>query len=111
MLLIYNVVAYRELIRQGEGGEVLKVRWWFTRGAALKRLFSESQPTGARPPSSWRRRFFGVLTTVARRDFFVFAWLVLALVGLGPIILLYAFGLALVNFVGAVGQLIYRART
>jgi phosphatidylglycerophosphate synthase len=110
MLLTYNIVAYRELIRQGEGGEVLKVRWWFTRGAALKRVFSEGQPTGPSQPSIWRRRLFGLLTTIARRDFFLFAWLVLALVGLGPVILLYAFGLALTNFVGAIGQLIYRAR-
>jgi hypothetical protein len=106
MLLVYNAVAYRELIRQGEGGEVLKVRWWFTRGASLKRVFSENAPEG---PRSLGSRLFALLAAVSRRDFFVFAWLVLALLDLGPVILVYAFLLALANFVAAVGQLVFKA--
>src|SRR5262249_10786136 len=38
MLLFYNIVAYRELIHQGEGGEVLKIRWWFAYGQSLKSM-------------------------------------------------------------------------
>jgi len=37
-VLFYNVVAYRELRRQGEGGEVLKVRWWFAPRGDMKGL-------------------------------------------------------------------------
>jgi hypothetical protein len=103
MLLTYNVVAYRELLRQGVGGEVLKIRWWFTGGASLKGLFSRAGGTG-------KGRVFEVLGVMGRRDFFVFAWLVLALLDLGPIVLVYALGVALLNFVVAVGQLLWRNR-
>jgi phosphatidylglycerophosphate synthase len=100
MLVTYNAVAYRELVRQGEGGEVLKVRWWFNRGASFKGLYAGSAG-GVRGP------LFAVLTTLGRRDFFVFSWLVLALIQLTPVTLLYAFVLALANFIGAVGQLLW----
>ncbi len=106
MLVTYNAVAYRELVRQGEGGEVLKVRWWFTGGASFKRLYG--QPGADAPGSRIKSAAFGLLTTLGRRDFFVFAWLVLALLHLHGVILLYAFLLALANFVGAVGQLLWK---
>jgi hypothetical protein len=107
MLLVYNAVAYRELIRQGEGGEVLKVRWWFTRGASFKRLFSRGP---AEAPPTLRGRLFALVSAMGRRDFFVFSWLVLALLDLYPVILLYAFAIALTNFVGAMGQLLFSKR-
>ena len=37
MLLTYNIIAYRELVKQGEGGEVLKIRWWFATGRPSSR--------------------------------------------------------------------------
>jgi phosphatidylglycerophosphate synthase len=77
MLLTYNAVAYRELHRQGEGG----------RGAegalvvpARRRRQAAGQPAGPHAP----------LSTVARRDFFLLAWLVLAAVGLVPVVQVYA---------------------
>jgi phosphatidylglycerophosphate synthase len=103
MLITYNAVAYRELARQGEGGEVLKVRWWFNRGASFKGLYTGSG-------GAVRGRLFGIFTTFGRRDFFVFAWLVLALLNLKPVILLYAFMLALAGFVAAVGQLVWKTK-
>jgi phosphatidylglycerophosphate synthase len=96
MLLTYNVIAYRELIKQGEGGEVLKVRWWFARGQTFKAMTGSSGGT------------FSFLNTIGKRDFFVFAWLVLAVLDLLPAILLYAFVLALAYGGAAVGQLIVR---
>jgi phosphatidylglycerophosphate synthase len=94
MLLTYNIVAYRELIKQGEGGEVLKVRWWFARGRNLKAMQSESGG------------LFAMLNVIGKRDFFVFAWLVMAVLDLLPVILLYAFIVALVYFVTAIGQIL-----
>jgi phosphatidylglycerophosphate synthase len=95
MLLTYNAVAYRELVRQGEGGEVLKVRWWFLRGADVKELVARQ---GGGP--------MRILTAVARRDFFVLAWFVLALAGLFPVVLVYAMLVVIPSFVIAIGQLV-----
>lgn len=97
MMLFYNVVAYSELIRQGEGGEVLKVRWWFTRGQDMKAL-AQKRASGA---SGW-------LYAIGRRDFFVLAWFVLALFDLLPVVALYALFVALTSFVGACGQILWR---
>jgi phosphatidylglycerophosphate synthase len=96
MLLTYNLVAYRELIKQGEGGEVLKVRWWFAKGQSFKDMTGSSG--GA----------FSFLNIIGKRDFFVFAWLVLAALDLLPVVLLYAFVLAAAYAGAAIGQLVVR---
>src|SRR6185295_10690726 len=101
MLLTYNAVAYRELVRQGEGGEVLKVRWWFTGGADLKVILGSGKKRGG---------LGGVLLVIGRRDFFVLAWLLLALAGLAPAVLVYSFVIAAVNFSAAIGQLLWRRK-
>jgi hypothetical protein len=94
MLLFYNVVAYRELIRQGEGGEVLKIRWWFAYGQSLKSMSG----AGSGPLKG--------LLMIGKRDFFVLAWLGLACFDLLPVALLYALVLAIVYAGVAVGQLL-----
>ena len=93
MLLFYNIVAYRELVKQGEGGEVLKIRWWFAYGQSLKSMSG----AGAGPLKA--------ILMIGKRDFFIFAWLVLAYFDLLPIVLLYALVLAIVYAGVAVGQL------
>jgi hypothetical protein len=93
MLLFYNIVAYRELVKQGEGGEVLKIRWWFAYGQSLKSMSG----AGSGPLKA--------ILMIGKRDFFVFAWLVLAYFDLLPIVLLYALVLAIVYAGVAVGQL------
>jgi hypothetical protein len=93
MLLFYNIVAYRELVKQGEGGEVLKIRWWFAYGQSLKSMSG----AGTGPLKA--------ILTIGKRDFFIFAWLVLAYFDLLPIVLLYALVLAIVYAGVAVGQL------
>jgi phosphatidylglycerophosphate synthase len=100
MLLTYNVVAYRELVRQGEGGEVLKVRWWFAGGGDLKATYATGKGQGLK----------GALFMLGRRDFFIAAWVVYALVGLAPLILIHALTVAAVNFTVAVGQIVWRVR-
>lgn len=92
----YNFVAYRELVRQGEGGEVLKVRWWFARGGSLKGMYDGRKLSPSR-----------MLMALGRRDFFLFAWLVFAAVGLRRLIVLYVAILASANLVAALGQLIF----
>jgi hypothetical protein len=94
MLLFYNIVAYRELVRQGEGGEVLKIRWWFAYGQSLKSMSG----AGSGPLKG--------LLVIGKRDFFVFAWLVMAYFDLLPVVLLYALVLAIVYAGVAVGQLL-----
>jgi phosphatidylglycerophosphate synthase len=96
MLLVYNIIAYRELVKQGEGGEVLKVRWWFAKGASFKSMTGSSGG------------LFSFINIIGKRDFFVFAWLVLAILDLLPVVLLYAFILALAYAGAALGQLFVR---
>jgi hypothetical protein len=93
MLLFYNIVAYVQLVKQGEGGEVLKIRWWFAYGQSLKSMGG----AGSGPLKA--------ILTIGRRDFFIFVWLGLAYFDLLPIVLLYALVLAIVYAGVAVGQL------
>ena len=97
MLLTYNIIAYRELVKQGEGGEVLKVRWWFARGTTFKEMTGSSGD------------LFSWINIIGKRDFFVFTWMVLAIVDLLPVVLFYAFILALAYGGAALGQLFVRA--
>lgn len=94
MLLFYNVVAYRELVRQGEGGEVLKIRWWFAYGQSLKSMSGAG--SGA----------LKAVLMIGKRDFFIFAWMVLAYFNLLPIVLLHALVLAISYAGAAAGQLL-----
>jgi phosphatidylglycerophosphate synthase len=96
MLLTYNIIAYRELVRQGEGGEVIKVRWWFAKGASFKDMTGSSGG------------LFSFLNIIGKRDFFVFAWMILAILDLLPVVLVYAFLVALAYGGAAVGQLFLR---
>ena len=96
LLLTYNVIAYRELVKQGEGGEVIKVRWWFAKGASFKDMTGSSGG------------LFSFLNIIGKRDFFVFAWLVLAILDLLPVVLAYAFVVALAYGGAALGQLVVR---
>lgn len=98
MLLTYNVIAYRELVKQGEGGEVLKIRWWWARGQDFTEVLSEGRPTSG----------FNLLVALGKRDFFVFAWLVLAVLGQLHIVLFYALVIAAIYFVVALVQLVAR---
>jgi phosphatidylglycerophosphate synthase len=95
LFLTYNVVAYRELMRQGEGGEVLKIRWWFARGQDLKAALARKR----RGPAAW-------IMALGRRDLFVFAWLVLAVAGLHPPIMVWALVMGAANATAAIGQLL-----
>jgi phosphatidylglycerophosphate synthase len=94
MLAFYSAVAYRTLVAQGAGGDFLKIRWWWNKERDSKAVAS----AGVTP--------FTLLYALGRRDLFVFVWLLLALAGLVPAILVWALALATVNFVVAAGQLV-----
>jgi phosphatidylglycerophosphate synthase len=100
MLLFYNVVAYRELRRQGEGGEVLKVRWWFARGNDMKALAGANKGGGA----------VALLYNLGRRDVFVLVWLGLAIADQLGLIVIFALLIAGASFVVAAGQVVGRRR-
>jgi phosphatidylglycerophosphate synthase len=99
MLLFYNIVAYRELLRQGEGGEVLKVRWWFARGSDMKALAGHTKSGPA-----------AFLYNLGRRDVFVLVWLMLAVADQLGLILVFALLVAGSSFVVAAGQVLGRLR-
>jgi phosphatidylglycerophosphate synthase len=95
MLLFYNLVCYRELLRQGEGGSVLKVRWWFARGSDMKAMAGHKKAgLGA------------LLYNLGRRDVFVLVWLVLAILDRLGIIVLFALVVGGTSFVVAAGQVL-----
>jgi phosphatidylglycerophosphate synthase len=97
MLLTYNAVTYTELLRQGEGGEILKVRWWFNRGRDMKGMYDRAGASS-------------LLMALGRRDFFLLAWVLLAALRLYAVIQLYALVVAVPSFLGALGQLALRPR-
>jgi phosphatidylglycerophosphate synthase len=100
MLLTYNVIAYRELLRQGEGGDVLKIRWWFARGSNMKSV------TGAGAGGGLGLGLFNLVFLLGKRDFFLLVWLILAVLDRLPVVLVYSLVQAAACFVSAVGQVI-----
>jgi len=99
MHIVYDFVALTEIRRQGEGGEIIKVRWRLTGTDNMKTRLTK---TRANPMI--------VLYTMGRRDFFVLAFLVYALVGLGKLALVHALLIAGPLFVIATTQVIWRLR-
>jgi phosphatidylglycerophosphate synthase len=100
MYLVYSIVSYRELIRQRLGGEAIKIRWKLTRGKDMKSLIGARGNQG----SAGMR----VLLSLGRRDVFIFAWLVLAVLNLLPVALIWALLMSLSYFGIAIGQLVAR---
>ncbi len=98
-LLFYNVVAYRELRRQGGGGEVLKVRWWFARGGDMKGLAGHT-----------KKGPIAFLYNLGRRDVFVLVWLILAIADQLGVVLIFGLLVAGASFVVAAGQVLAELR-
>ncbi len=93
LTVFYAVVAYRELIRQGEG-DVMKLRWWFAYGQPLRTL----RGAGA-------GQIKGVML-LGRRDIVVLLGIVLAYFEQLPVVALYMLIIALVRAAAALGQLL-----
>jgi len=93
LTLFYAVLAYRELIRQGEG-DVMKLRWWFSYGQPLRNLSG----AGA-------SQIKGVMV-LGRRDVVVLLGIVLAYFEQLPVVALYMLIISLVRAAAALGQLL-----
>jgi phosphatidylglycerophosphate synthase len=99
MHIVYDIVALSELRRQGEGGEIIKVRW---RIAGSKNLQTRMAQGGVTPSL--------VFISMGRRDFYILAFLVYALLGVSKLALLHAFLIAASALVLAAGQTVWRLR-
>ena len=97
MFAFYNVVSYRELLRQGVGGELINIRWKLTRGRNMKTMVTE-QGGGVTQ----------AILMLGRRDTFVLGWLVLAILHLTPVALLWAVLAAIPCFTAAVAQVLIK---
>ena len=97
MCLTYNLTVYREIGRQKVGAEVQNLRWWFGGGKELRSL---SEGTGGS---------VDIFYNLGRRDVICFAFVLLAALGWFKLILLWWLIVLSVDFVVAVGQLIFGA--
>ena len=96
---VYDAIAYREIRLQGRGGETIKLRWHLVGSADMKTRLDK----GKRDP-------LATVHTLGRRDFFILAFLVYALLGVPWLALVHAFLIAGPLAVIAAVQLIWRAR-
>ncbi|MGB8293938.1 MAG: CDP-alcohol phosphatidyltransferase family protein [Polyangia bacterium] len=95
----YDVIAYRELRLQGGGGEIIKVRWHLTGSSDMKTRLAK----GKRDP-------LAMVHAIGRRDFFILAFLVYALLGVPWLALIHALLIAGPLAVVAGAQVVWRAR-
>lgn len=98
--LLYDVVALSEILRQGESGEIIKVRWRLTGKDNMK----------TRLQKGGKSSLMLVLFTMGRRDFFIFAFLIYALIGLPKLTLLHALFISSTLLVVSLAQVIWRLR-
>jgi phosphatidylglycerophosphate synthase len=95
--LFYAVVALTELARQGQGGEMMRLRWRLSGGIDMKKRAGQK-----------RGDIVVILHGIARRDFFVFAFLLYALAGVPFVALVHASIIALGQLVLSLGQVVWR---
>ncbi len=103
MHAFYDSIALGEIRRQGEGGEIIKVRWRLTGSANMKTRLSEKRKDALASPMM-------LVYTMGRRDFFVLAFLVYALLGVTKLALVHALLIAGPLAVIALVQLQWRLR-
>jgi 1L-myo-inositol 1-phosphate cytidylyltransferase / CDP-L-myo-inositol myo-inositolphosphotransferase len=95
--VFYDVVALTELVRQGQGGELMRIQWWLTGGINMKNR------TGQK-----RGDWVVIVHGFTRRDFFVFAFLIYALAGVPFLSLVHASIIAVGELVLSTSQAIWR---
>jgi phosphatidylglycerophosphate synthase len=95
--VFYDVVALTELVRQGQGGELMRIRWWLTGEIDMK---SRAQHK--------RGDLLFIAHGLTRRDFFVFAFLVYAVAGVPFVALVHASIIAIGQLVLSCGQVMWR---
>jgi len=98
--VFYDAVALTEIKRQGEGGEIIKVRWRLAGKDDMKTRLSQSSKITP----------MIAIFTLGRRDFYVLAFLVYALLGASKLAIVHALLIALPLAVIAAAQVIWRLR-
>jgi phosphatidylglycerophosphate synthase len=99
MHLIYDAVALTEIKRQGEGGEIIKVRWRIAGKDNMKTRLTQKSSSP-----------MILVYSMGRRDFFVLAFLVYALLGFAKLALIHALLIAGPLMVIALVQILWRLR-
>lgn len=99
MHLVYDIVALSEIRRQGEGGEIIRVRWRLVGKDDMKSRLSKNH-------KSVVARFYAL----GRRDFFVLAFLIYALLRIPKLALIHALIISFPLFVIALAQVVWRLR-
>ena len=99
MHMIYDAVALTEIRRQGEGGEIIKVRWRIAGKDNMKARLTQKRGSP-----------MILVYSLGRRDFFVLAFLVYALLGLAKLALIPALLIAGPLCVIALVQVLWRLR-
>jgi phosphatidylglycerophosphate synthase len=99
MHLVYDAVALTEIRRQGQGGEIIKVRWHVAGRDNMKTRLSKKRTSP-----------LILFYSMGRRDFFVLAFLVYALLGLPKLALIHALLIAGPLSVIAMAQILWRLR-
>jgi len=95
--VFYDVVALTELVHQGQGGELMRIRWWLTGEVDMK---SRAQRK--------RGDLLFIAHGLTRRDFFVFAFLIYAVAGVPAFALAHASIIAVGQLALSCGQLVWR---
>ncbi len=95
--VFYDVIALTELVRQGQGGELMRIQWWLTGGINMKNR------TGQK-----RGAWVVIAHGLTRRDFFVFAFVLYALAGVPFLSLAHASIIAAGQLVLSTSQAIWR---
>jgi phosphatidylglycerophosphate synthase len=98
--VFYDAVALTEIKRQGEGGEIIKVRWRIIGRDDMKARLSRS--TKITPMIA--------IFSLGRRDFYVLAFLVYALLGASKLAVIHALLIAVPLAGMAAVQVIWRLR-
>jgi phosphatidylglycerophosphate synthase len=97
--LAYDAVALTEFRRQGESGEIIKIRWRIAGKDSMKTRLDQT-----------RGNVLLQIYSMGRRDFFMLAFLVYALLGLTKLAILHALLVAGPLAVVALVQVIWRLR-
>jgi phosphatidylglycerophosphate synthase len=93
----YDVVALTELARQGQGGDLMRIRWWLTGGIDMKKRAGQR-----------RGDLVVMVHGMARRDLFVLAFLLYAVAGVPFLALVHASLIAVGELVLSTGQVFWR---
>jgi len=99
MHLLYDAVALNEFRRQGESGEIIKIRWRIAGKDSMKTRLTQKRDSPIL-----------LIYSMGRRDFFMLAFLIYALLGLPKLAIVHALLVAGPLATVALAQVLWRLR-